>query len=135
LHLSTAYHPQTNGKTEVVNKCLENYLWCSASKRQSQWAQWLPLTGWWYKTSYNTSTHMTPFEAVYEKKKPLILAYMSSVSKVEEVEKNLTICMTILHTLKENLFLAQNHMNQQEEGLHLVDQYLIMFIHKGVFKL
>ena len=43
LHLSTTYHPQTNGQTEVVNKCLEKYLRCFVSKKQHQWVQWLPL--------------------------------------------------------------------------------------------
>jgi hypothetical protein len=71
FHLNTTYHPQTDGQTEVVNKCLETYLRCFASENKNQWAQWLSLAEWWYNTSYHTTTRMTPFEAVYGQK-PLL---------------------------------------------------------------
>ena len=66
LHLSTSYHPQTDGQTKVVNKCLETYLRCFDLEKKNQWTQWLPLAEWWYNTSYYIATHMTPFEVVYE---------------------------------------------------------------------
>jgi hypothetical protein len=113
LHLSTSYHPQTDGQTNFFNKCLETYLQCFASNRQNQWAQWLLLAEWWYNTPYHIAARMTPFEAVYGKNPSSIRSYMLGVSKVQEVDKTLTVCATILRTLKENLVMAQNRMKQQ----------------------
>jgi hypothetical protein len=112
LHLNIAYHPQTYGQIEVVNKCLETYLRCFASERKNQWAQWLPLVEWWYNTSYHMTTRITPFEAVYGQNPPLVLSYLPGVSKVQAIDQTLTVRETILHTLKENLVMAQNHMKQ-----------------------
>jgi hypothetical protein len=36
-HLRTSYPPQTDGKTEVENKCLETYLRCFVSEKKNQW--------------------------------------------------------------------------------------------------
>ena len=34
---SSSYHLQSDGKTKIVNKCLEGYLHCFASDKQTQW--------------------------------------------------------------------------------------------------
>ena len=43
LKMSTSYHPQTDGQTEVVKKCLECFLRCMTGERPKEWVQWLPL--------------------------------------------------------------------------------------------
>ena len=63
-HISS-YHPQSNGQNEIVDKCLEGYLHCFVSDKQTQWVKRLPLAKWWYNTSFHTVAKMTPFMALY----------------------------------------------------------------------
>lgn len=42
LATSSAYHPQTNGQTEVLNRYLEDYLHCFTSDNPRLWARLLP---------------------------------------------------------------------------------------------
>ncbi|MBW0543981.1 hypothetical protein O181_083696 [Austropuccinia psidii MF-1] len=51
--LSTAYHPETDGHKERVNKILEQYLWIHVIYHQDYWNTWLPLA----EFSYNNSDH------------------------------------------------------------------------------
>lgn len=46
LNLTTAYHPQSDGQTEVLNKCLGIYLRCMCSEIPREWRQWLHLAEW-----------------------------------------------------------------------------------------
>src|SRR5882757_8109854 len=38
---STAYHPQTDGQTEIMNQEVEQYLRLFSSYQQNDWASWL----------------------------------------------------------------------------------------------
>jgi hypothetical protein len=66
---------------------------------------------------------MTPFEAVYGKKPPSFLSYLPGTLKVQAVDQTLTVREDILHTLKENLVMAQNCMKQQEDQVRSEHQF------------
>jgi hypothetical protein len=58
---------------------------------------------------------MTPFEAVYGHMPPSVLSYLPGTLKVQVVDQTLIVREDILHTLKENLVMAQNRMKQQAD--------------------
>lgn len=39
LHMSSSYHPQSDGQTERVNQCLETFLRCFVHACPSQWSR------------------------------------------------------------------------------------------------
>jgi transposase InsO family protein len=112
---SSSYHPQSDGQTEIVNKCLEGYLRCFVSDKQTQWFKWLPLAEWWYNTSFHTATKMTPFMALYGYHPPSITSSLKEKSKVQAVEDHIENQQQVLQILKDNLTMAQNRMKQQAD--------------------
>jgi hypothetical protein len=40
---NSSYHPQSDGKIDIVNKCLDGYLRSFAYEKHTQWVKWLPL--------------------------------------------------------------------------------------------
>lgn len=62
LNMSTSYHPQSDGQTERLNRCVEHYLRSMVSQRPHKWVQWLPLAEWWYNSTYNGSIKKLPLK-------------------------------------------------------------------------
>lgn len=78
--LSSSYRPQTDGQTELVNKCMEQYLKCYAGDRPKEWVKWY-----------------SP---------PKLLPYTSGTSSVQEVDDELRTRDHVLSILKCNLQIA-----------------------------
>ena len=113
LAFSSSYHPQTDGQTEVLNRCLETYLRCFVSETPQQWVKFLPLAEFWYNTSFHSAINMSPFEALYGRPPPSISHYVPGTAKVGELDTILTQHQKIIKLVKENLLRARNRMVQQ----------------------
>ncbi|KAH0660902.1 hypothetical protein KY289_029650 [Solanum tuberosum] len=66
VHLSTAFHPQTDGQSERTIQVLEDMLRACVMDFGGQWDQFLPLAEFAYNNSYHSSIQMAPFEALYD---------------------------------------------------------------------
>jgi hypothetical protein len=70
---NTSYHPQTDGKTKIVNKWVEGYLRNYVSGQQRAWVRWLHLGEHCYNTTFHMSIGMTPFRALYGYDAPTLI--------------------------------------------------------------
>jgi hypothetical protein len=112
LKMSSSYHPETDGQTEVLNRCLESYLRCFSSDQPKTWSHWIPWAEYWYNTTYHVSIGKTPFEVVYGRKAPTILRFLSNETKVAAVASELTDRDEALAQLKLHMLKAQQQMQK-----------------------
>ncbi|KAL0361121.1 UNVERIFIED_CONTAM: Retrovirus-related Pol polyprotein from transposon opus [Sesamum radiatum] len=113
LFFSSSYHPQTDGQTEVLNRCLETYLRYFAGAEPRTWFKFLLLAEFWYNTSFHSSIGMSPFQALYGRPPPSIAGYSAGSTKVASLDSTFTVQAQLLPTIKANLFRARQRMSQQ----------------------
>ncbi|KAL6541589.1 hypothetical protein OROGR_011075 [Orobanche gracilis] len=113
LKHSTSYHPQTDGQTEVANRCLETYLRCFVGPKPKTWLNWLHWAEFWFNSNYNVSAGMTPFQALYGRDPPLLIKGCTIPSKLDDVNQLVQQRDDLLAELKQNLLKAQDQMRAQ----------------------
>nr|GEY76583.1 putative reverse transcriptase domain-containing protein [Tanacetum cinerariifolium] len=68
LDMSTAYHPETDGRSERTIQTLKDMLRACVLDFGKGWDKHLPLVEFSYNNSYHTSIKAAPFEALYGRK-------------------------------------------------------------------
>jgi hypothetical protein len=119
FNFSSAYHPQTDGQTEVVNRTIEMYLRCFTSSSPRQWAKWLPWVEYCYNTGFHSATKRTPFEIVYGRPPPPLLPYIPGTTRSAAVEEALLSRDQVLLEVRQQLLGAQNRMKQVYDKSHV----------------
>ena len=99
LKFSTAFHPQIDGQTEVVNRSLGNLLRCLVGDHPGTWDLILPTAEFAYNSSVNRTTGKSPFEIVhgFKPRTPIDLIPTPALHRVSESAESFATRMHELH--------------------------------------
>ena len=113
--LSTAYHPQTDGQTERVNRTLEDMLrhWCSPD--QDDWDLYLKLAEFAYNNAHHESLGTAPFMLTFGQHPhtPATLLRQDSHGKLRNPSANQFQAEMLSHVHRAKQFLEGAQCRQK----------------------
>ncbi|KAJ0937806.1 putative nucleotidyltransferase, Ribonuclease H [Helianthus annuus] len=115
LNFSSAYHPQTDRQTEVVNRSLGNLLRCLVGDHVKSWYQKLCQAEFAHNHVVNRSTGFSPFEVVYSSKPrgPLDLMSFPTPGSVPKKVQDFVVGLQEVHkAVQDNLANASSKYKQ-----------------------
>lgn len=99
LKFSSAYHPQTDGQTEVVNRSLGNILRSLVGSHTKQWDKHLFQAEFAFNRAIHKSTGFSPFQVVcgFNPRSPLDLAPVPDLQRVHATADELVHHLQQIH--------------------------------------
>jgi hypothetical protein len=107
LDMMSAFHPQSDGQTEVANKVIVMYLRCLTEDCPHQWLRWLSWAEYVYNTAYQSALNETPFTMVYGHDPSSIRSYEQGETRIAAVAQNKADRDEFLADLRVRLEQAQ----------------------------
>ena len=105
--MSSAFHPQTDGQTERVNRVLEEYLRHYVNPSQDDWDEWLSMAEFSYNNSVHEATKETPFFLNYGMHPLLPGAVRTQAKPVPAAKEFAEMMKQIISNAKEKLEAAR----------------------------
>jgi hypothetical protein len=117
-HLSTPYHPQTNGLVERLNRTLCNAIGKLVQLHGKEWNEYLPSVLFAYRTMQQNSTKFTPFYLTYGRQAitPLDLK-LQPFENEDQITSNEIIkrACTIMDKLELDRTTAQQNVERSQQ--------------------
>ncbi|KAL6519096.1 hypothetical protein OROGR_018416 [Orobanche gracilis] len=141
LNFSTAYHPQTNGQTEVVNRSLGNLLRNLVGDHLKSWDAKLPQAEFAHNHATNRSTGFSPFHIVYglSPRGPLDLLALPSKVRAHATAEDFVAQLQQVHQQAHSQLTSSTdkyeaHANQRRRAVEFkVDDFVWAILTKDRF--
>jgi hypothetical protein len=125
LRVSTAFHPQTDGQSEVVNKVIAMYLRCVIGDHPRAWVDWFGWAEYCYNTSYHSALRATLFEVVYGRPPPPILPVDPAMARTKAAGELLRTRDEMLAVVRQRLVQAQQLAKHYYDDRHREVEYAV----------
>ena len=112
MNRRSAYHPQSDGQTEVVNRGVKTCFRCFCGERPEEWIKWLHWVEYWYNTVSEIFRGNTLL-SVYKHLPPPLVYYDDRDTPNSALDEQLKERDIMLGALKEHLRIA--HPRKDEE--------------------
>ena len=138
LAMSTAYHPQTDGQTERMNRTLEDMLRAYVNYKQDNWDECLAAAEFAYNQATQASTGFSPFELDCGRNLSIPRLFTDQArpqSQVASTEDFMTHWQNILQVAKDSFYEAQDrqarnaNQHRREDSFNVGDQVLLSTAH------
>ncbi|SGY32169.1 BQ5605_C002g01326 [Microbotryum silenes-dioicae] len=133
LQLSSAFHPETDGRSEKTNKTAFQILRALVNKEQSNWAECLAVCEYAINSSLNVATGKTPFELVLGYTPSLApLARVDGDDDLPSVEELLALRFQACEDARDQLAIskvrqaAQSNKKRQDEPSWAVGDFVLL---------
>ncbi|KAJ9524331.1 hypothetical protein QJQ45_008531 [Haematococcus lacustris] len=130
VNLSSAYHPETDGQTERVNRVIEEMLRHFIRPDQRDWAEYLPLVEFAINNAWQESVRSTPFYLNYGYH-PRLAELLDLPQKVPQAHGFVKGMKTAVEQARQCLARAQKRMksyqdNKRREVLYLPGDMVLL---------
>ncbi|KAJ9532204.1 hypothetical protein QJQ45_003892 [Haematococcus lacustris] len=130
VNLSSAYHPETDGQTERVNRVIEEMLRHFIRPDQLDWAEYLPLVEFAINNAWQESVRSTPFNLSYGYH-PRLAELLDLPQKVPQAHDFVKGMKTAVEQARQCLARAQKRMksyqdNKRREVLYLPGDMVLL---------
>lgn len=116
LRMSSAYHPQSDGQTEIMNRVIEQYLRAFVHNKPRTWGKLLLWVEWCHNTAWNAAIGSTPYEITFGRKPFNFPDYLMGSSKIDAVEDMSKEREETFRALRKKLLKAQGAMKKSADN-------------------